>query len=244
MRAPATDSSVRSASARVRGREHPVAQVLERARRRSGARRRRPRRAGRLAAARRRALVAAPRRAGMRGGRHADARRSSGRGRSAPSCPRPTSLSMRTWPPDCLTNPYTIDRPSPEPLPAVLGGEERLEHRSRCSGAMPWPVSLTTSRTYWPGASVAGRSLAAARRCVVSMQQPAALRHRVARVDDQIQQHALELVAVGERRPQSLAPARCRRGSCSPSTRAIMSVMSPTSTLSVERRSARAAAGG
>ena len=46
----------------------------------------------------------------------------------APLVPVPISLDRRTCPPDCLTKPYTVDRPSPDPLPVVLRREERLEH--------------------------------------------------------------------------------------------------------------------
>jgi len=55
---------------------------------------------------------------------------------------------------------------------------------------MPWPVSLTARVTQWPGGT------------------GSAARHRVARVDGEVDQHLLELRAVGvhgrkvERRPQ------------------------------------------
>ena len=34
--------------------------------------------------------------------------------------PMPTSLYSLMWPPDCLTKPYTIDRPRPVPSPSGL----------------------------------------------------------------------------------------------------------------------------
>src|SRR5215467_5470274 len=37
---------------------------------------------------------------------------------SQTAVPRPSSLSILMWPPDCFTNPYT----------KLLSGEERLEH--------------------------------------------------------------------------------------------------------------------
>ena len=65
--------------------------------------------------------------------------------------PRPTWLSMRICPPDCLTKPYTIDRPSPVPRPSGLVVKNGSKACRITSGVMPVPVSVTSMRTYWPG---------------------------------------------------------------------------------------------
>ncbi len=70
--------------------------------------------------------------------------------------PTPTSLSIFTWPPDCLTKPYTIDSPSPLPLPSGLVEKKGSKACSRTSGVMPQPLSLTAIITYWPAATSGG----------------------------------------------------------------------------------------
>ena len=72
--------------------------------------------------------------------------------------PRPGSLEILTWPPDCLTKPYTIDSPSPVPLPSGLVEKNGSNACSSTSGAMPEPVSVTATITYWPGATSCRRA--------------------------------------------------------------------------------------
>src|SRR3712207_7937078 len=50
--------------------------------------------------------------------------------RSCTVVPCPTSLSMRMWPPDCRTNPYTWLRPSPVPRPGSFVVKRSEEHTS------------------------------------------------------------------------------------------------------------------
>lgn len=73
--------------------------------------------------------------------------------RSVTSVPAPGSLRMSTVPPDWRAKPYTIERPSPEPLAHPLGGEEGLEHTHwRVRASMPQPSSCTvTTQANWPG---------------------------------------------------------------------------------------------
>ncbi len=61
--------------------------------------------------------------------------------------PRSGVETINTWPPDCRTKPYTIERPSPVPAPVGLVVKNGSKAREITSGAMPMPVSLTRSRT-------------------------------------------------------------------------------------------------
>src|SRR6185312_7206115 len=65
--------------------------------------------------------------------------------------PTSTSLSIQTYPPLCLMIPYTVDRPSPLPLPTGLVVKNGSNARARVVSSMPAPLSRTTSDTYWPG---------------------------------------------------------------------------------------------
>src|SRR5690349_13203351 len=61
--------------------------------------------------------------------------------------PRPTSLSSWMSPPLCLTMPYTVERPSPVPLPGSLVVKNGSNTRVRVASSMPVPVSVTASTT-------------------------------------------------------------------------------------------------
>ena len=56
--------------------------------------------------------------------------------------PWPGVLRMRMLPPDWRTNPYTIDRPRPLPLPKALVVKKGSNTRCSTAGSMPLPVSL------------------------------------------------------------------------------------------------------
>jgi hypothetical protein len=58
-------------------------------------------------------------------------------------------------PPVCLTMPYTVESPSPVPLPTSLVEKNGSKIFSISSGGTPTPVSLTSISTY----SAAGISL-------------------------------------------------------------------------------------
>ena len=67
-----------------------------------------------------------------------------------------------------------------------------------CS-SIPWPVSWTSSETYGPGDAAARRLLV--RRADIDVpgreRQTSAGGHRIARVDDQVHDHLLQLCVVG-----------------------------------------------
>ena len=50
-------------------------------------------------------------------------------------------------PPVCLTMPYTVERPSPVPLPTSLVEKNGSKILSMMSGGMPVPVSATSTST-------------------------------------------------------------------------------------------------
>ncbi len=74
---------------------------------------------------------------------------------------------------------------------------------------MPWPVSCTSTSTYSPGVSDFSPKAAhsSARDVARAQHDAAALAHRVARVDDEIDHDLLELVEVGLDQPE-VAPVR------------------------------------
>ncbi len=61
------------------------------------------------------------------------------------------SLYTLTCPPCVFTAPYTIDSPSPVPLPCSLVVKNGSKMRAFTSSVMPEPVSETASWTYAPG---------------------------------------------------------------------------------------------
>jgi len=54
-------------------------------------------------------------------------------------------------PPWLLTMPLTVESPRPVPLSGPLVVKNGSKMRSRISGGMPVPVSVTRHTTYWPG---------------------------------------------------------------------------------------------
>ena len=107
--------------------------------------------------------------------------------------PRPGSLAsaqraVRAAPP----GPWIIDRPRPGALAQLLGGEERLGRLlASVSASMPMPVSVTDQAQIGAGRQV--RPVAPRLRSRRD-RQPAAVGHRVARIDGQIEQRELDLV--------------------------------------------------
>ena len=61
-------------------------------------------------------------------------------------------------PPDWLTMPNTVERPSPVPLPISLVVKNGSKIFWRTSGGMPSPVSVTSIITWSPAGMPAGRS--------------------------------------------------------------------------------------
>ncbi|KAG1383806.1 hypothetical protein G6F59_017770 [Rhizopus arrhizus] len=60
--------------------------------------------------------------------------------------PSPRRELTCTWPWDCRTKLYSIDRPSPVPTPAALVVKKGSKMRCTVSAAIPQPVSVTRSR--------------------------------------------------------------------------------------------------
>ncbi len=132
--------------------------------------------------------------------------------------------------------PSTGPGPCPRPIGLVVknGSNTRSTYRP---SAMPVPVSLTHTETYWPGSS----SLCApcgrrATCCAVSMVMLAAVRHRIARIDAQVQQRVLELVRVDQRRTSSPPAATVSTSIAGPTVRRTSS--SKSGQQPVDRRSA------
>ena len=61
--------------------------------------------------------------------------------------PRSISLSTKMNPPICFSVPYTIDSPSPVPLPTSFVVKNGSKIRAWVSRDMPWPVSVTLITT-------------------------------------------------------------------------------------------------
>ena len=103
-------------------------------------------------------------------------------------------------PPLCLTTPNTVARPEPGAAAAGLGGEERLE---QVLGGPPRPcrspVSLTASSTCGPGATSPWVATCSSSSVDVGGldRQRAAVGHRVAGVGGEVEDHPLDLRAVG-----------------------------------------------
>ena len=62
-------------------------------------------------------------------------------------------------PPDWLTMPKTIERPSPVPLPISFVVKNGSKMRAWVSWSIPQPVSVTASMTYGPGLTSRCRSV-------------------------------------------------------------------------------------
>ena len=59
--------------------------------------------------------------------------------------PSPSSLCTHMSPPLCLMIPYTVESPSPVPLPASFVVKNGSNIRCRVDSSIPTPVSVTTS---------------------------------------------------------------------------------------------------
>ena len=100
-------------------------------------------------------------------------------------------------PPLCLTTPNTVASPRPVPSPPVLGGEERLE-QVRADLLVHADAGVGDGEQHVR----AGRARPSpwarrARRCAVSIVSAPPSRHRVAGVGGEVEDHALDLRAVG-----------------------------------------------
>ena len=88
----------------------------------------------------------------------------------------------------------------PCPLPGSLVVKNGSKARRMTSAFMPTPVSLTLRQTSGPAGSSAGavapRAVPSAPTARGAQGEPAAARHRVPRVDDQVDDHLLDLAAV------------------------------------------------
>ncbi|MNN57426.1 hypothetical protein D3C81_1724160 [compost metagenome] len=87
----------------------------------------------------------APRRIGCETGGSSSTTASDNGMNNSTVVPWPTLDWMAMWPPDCCMKPYTIDMPSPVPLPMGLVVKKGSNARSTTSGAMPAPVSATAT---------------------------------------------------------------------------------------------------
>ena len=120
--------------------------------------------------------------------------------------PRPCSLAARMYPPLCFTRPYTIERPSPVPLPGALRGEERLE--GTLQGRRGHPVARVghheTDVLAGLDLLVLGRERRAGRHVHqrrANRERPA-IRHGIAGIEREVEEHLLDLAHV---RPDPLA---------------------------------------
>src|SRR5258708_35378172 len=91
-------------------------------------------------------------------------------------------------------------RPSPVPLPTSLIVKKGSKTRSRTSGGIPQPLSVTDSLTYDPGPATAPSSRTTFR---VSIFENAAIRHGVAPIQSQVEESSLQQRRVGLAQPQS-----------------------------------------
>ncbi len=85
--------------------------------------------------------------------------------------------------------PYAVESPRPVPLPIAFVVKNGSNTRARVSASMPLPVSATESDDEGPGAPVLLHA-------IDPDHEPATAGHRVAGVDRQVEQDALELAAV------------------------------------------------
>ncbi len=104
------------------------------------------------------------------------------------------------YPPLCFTIPYTIDRPSPVPFPCSFVVKKGSNSRARVAASIPVPVSATLSLAYEPGLALDVRDGArlVELQLVEAHRQPPAAGHRIARVDDEVQHHLLDLRGIGQ----------------------------------------------
>jgi hypothetical protein len=114
----------------------------------------------------------------------------------------PGSLLTKMWPPLCCTMPYTVARPRPVPWPSGLRREEgledaRLRRLVHARARVRHRDHHVRSGPHAEGAARLVASTSASRRRRDA--QRAAVRHRVARVDDEVHQHLLDLPGVGLR---------------------------------------------
>ena len=110
--------------------------------------------------------------------------------------PCPGLLRMVAVPPDCLAKPYTWLKPRPVPLPTPLVVKNGSNTRGSVSGGMPAPVSVSSITRKSP--CKPSTSAPAGQRDPANRQrEDAAIRHRVARIDAEVQQRELELALVG-----------------------------------------------
>ena len=61
--------------------------------------------------------------------------------------PRPTSLEILAWPPDCLAKPKTMLSPRPVPFPTSLVVKKGSKACACTWGGMPTPLSVTAIMT-------------------------------------------------------------------------------------------------
>ena len=112
--------------------------------------------------------------------------------------PRPGVDCTCTSPPLCLAMPYTVDRPRPVPWPNALVVKNGSKMRSAVAGVHALAGVGHLEHDVAAGATSWARCCCGLdRRLARADGQRAAARHRVARVDDQVQQHLLHLRAVG-----------------------------------------------
>ena len=112
--------------------------------------------------------------------------------------PLPTSLSMRMVPKLARMMRWQSDSPSPTPAPAGLVVKNGSKTRLRCSGGIPIAVidHAHQDLLHVAGAVAAGLVLGH------DPDGAAAMLARVGGVEDQIDQHLLNLIVVGERELQ------------------------------------------
>ena len=112
--------------------------------------------------------------------------------------PWPGWLSTAIWPPASRTISQTVASPIPVPFPTGLVVKNGSNMRRRVASSIPQPVSLTASRAYRPGTAEGKVFNQSASRSMVfvSIMLPP-LRHRVARIDDEIHQHLFEMTGIG-----------------------------------------------
>ena len=110
--------------------------------------------------------------------------------------PAPSVLSNCAWPPRLLREAVDLAETQARALADVLGREERFEGpRQRSPRPCHVPLSEIATSTYGPGERSGRSVISSASRCALQVftVERAAARHRVARVDREVQDRALEL---------------------------------------------------
>ena len=115
------------------------------------------------------------------------------------------------------------------PLPASLVVKKGSKRRARTSGAMPQPVSATVSRI--PALAPDGGEGDAG---AVSIDEAASLRHGVARVHREVQDHLLELARVGPHGGEVAGQSGVSSSMSSPITRSSMARVPRTTHVQVD----------